>query len=134
MAAERTLYWIAVGLMALLLGHHFANKYDRCLADISTAVVDRFSLQAGHSLSRVEVALERVPTIAPDRVAVSPAETLFQSIQAKIRHPQAACARVEAQRARNMAMDEISQIWTICPRQRVRTADAGHHVPSDGTI
>ena len=96
MASQKALYWIAVGLMVLFLGNHFAIKYDRC---------PWISIQSNPVLAIVERALER--GFAPQRQLTPAVEAGFASIQAELAHQQAAYALLAAERARMMAMEQI---------------------------
>ena len=118
MASERALYWMAVGLMAVLLGNHFAAKYQSCLRD-SIAMV-----------------LERTPSLGSSELLTTPVEARLASLQANFAHQRAACALVEAERARVMAMEQIEagRVRGTCPRQNVRIVIPEPPVPSDGRI
>jgi hypothetical protein len=126
MASQRALYWIAVALMALFLGNHFAIKYDRCL---------RVAIQSS-PVRVVEQALAKTPDLAPARRMTSPVAAGFASMQAELAHQQAAYAILEAKRARIMAMEEIGQrqMRGICPRHGIRIAIPERPARTDGTI
>lgn len=48
MTSEKTLYWVAVALLAVFLGNHFANRYQgRCPADRAMATIQHLSSEAG---------------------------------------------------------------------------------------
>jgi hypothetical protein len=94
MASEKVLYWMAVAVMALFVGNHFAKKYDRV-------------------------------------------QEQFASMEAGMAHQQTACARVQAQHARMMALEQMQnmRVRVICPRRRVRVEiPQGRAVVHDGTI
>jgi hypothetical protein len=127
MASQKALYWIAVALMILFLGNHFAIKYDRCL---------RISIQSSPVLAMVERTLERTPDFASQQRLTPAVEAGFASMQAKMAHQQAAYAILAAERARMMAIEQIEQgrVGAICPRRGVRIAIPERPVASDGSI
>jgi hypothetical protein len=118
MASERVMYWMAVGLMALLLGNHFAAKYDRCLRESIAGV------------------LERTPNLPPPEIFTAPVAAQLASMQAKIAQERAACALVQAQRAQMMAMEQMEAVRPrgICPRQHVKIRIPEPPPPIEGSI
>ncbi|HXW92825.1 MAG TPA: hypothetical protein VEK33_19915 [Terriglobales bacterium] len=126
MVSERALYWIAVGLMAGLLGNHFANPYARSLR----------AANQGSALALVQRVVERAASFAPLGPGRSLLATRFASLQAQLAHQQAACARLEAERARTMAIEQIEsgRVRGICPRPRVRITAPEPSLPREGTI
>ena len=125
MVSQKALYWIAVALMVLFLGHHFTLKYDRCL---------RLSLESSPVPAMVERVLDQSPCFAARRLVVPPAEAGFASMQAEIARQQAGYALLEAERARILAMEQLGRVRGICPRQAVRIAIPERPVRDDGTI
>jgi len=118
MASERAMYWIAVGLMVLVLGDQFAAKYDRCLRESIAGV------------------LERTSTLASPDLFTAPVAAQLASMQAKIAQERAACAFVQAQRAQMMAREQIraDEVHGICPRQHLRIRVSETPVPTEGKI
>jgi hypothetical protein len=125
MVSQKALYWIAVALMILFLGNHFAIKYDRCL---------RVSLESSPVPAMVERVLDKSPCFAVRRLVTPPAQAGLASIQAEIAHQQAAYAVLEAERARILALEQMGRVQGICPRRGVRIAIHQHPVADDGTI
>jgi hypothetical protein len=125
MVSQKALYWIAVALMILFLGNHFALKYDRCL---------RVSLESSPVPAMVERGLDKSHGFAARRLVTPPAAAGFASMQAEIAHQQAAYALLEAERARILAMEQIGRVRGICPRRSVRLAIPERTVADDGTI
>ncbi len=121
MASEKTLYWLAVALMALLVGNHFANKYEgSCLADRAAAVVERLSGNATELFSLGQSMFAGSSRMVPE-VAMARVQGRFASMQAGIARQQAACARLQAQQARIMALQQMSQIRVICPARKYKS-------------
>jgi len=127
MASQKALYWIAVALMVLFLGNHFAIKYDRCL---------RVSHQSSPAVAMVERALARTPSFAPQRRLTPAVEAGFASMQAEMARQRTAYALLAAERSRMMAMERIEQgqMRAICPRRGVRIAIPERPPRSDGSI
>jgi len=136
MASEKAVYWLAVALMTISLGNHFANKYEGgCLADRAMATVQRLSSEAGHFLAMGQVAFGAAPRFSTPQVAMARVQSGFASMQADIARQQAACARLEAQHARMMAIEQMRNIRVICPRQRLSVeVPQVQVIPGDGTI
>ena len=120
MASEKMTYWVAVAIMSLLLGNHFANKYQgSCLADRATTAVQRLSGEANHLLAMGQMALAGTPSFAGSEMAMARVQSNFASMEAVMARQQAACARVQAQHARILALQEMQQVRVFCPRQRL---------------
>lgn len=136
MASEKTLYWVAVVVMAISVGNHFANKYDSgCLTSRAMATVQRLSSEAGHFLAMGQVAFGATPRFTTPQVAVARVQSGFASMQADIARQQAACARLEAEHARMIALEQMRNMRVICPRQRLNVvAPQVPAISRDGTI
>lgn len=136
MASEKTVYWVAVAVMAISVGNHFAKKYDGgCLTDRATAAVERLSTEANHLLAMGEMAFGATPRFSVPEVAMARVQSQFASMQAGIARQQAACARVQAQQARLMAFGQMQHLRVICPRQRLTVAvPRVPAIPNGGTI
>jgi hypothetical protein len=122
MASERAMYWMAVGLMGVLLGNHFIAKHDRCLRDA----------RAG-----AQSILERARNLAPPELLPVPFEAQLASMRAKLADQRAAFAVLQGQRAQMLAMEQIEagRVHGICPRQHVRIRiPETTSVPTGGTI
>ncbi|HZP61856.1 MAG TPA: hypothetical protein VFB28_00465 [Terriglobales bacterium] len=121
MASEKTFYWLAVAIMTVLLGNHFAAKYQRpCLADRAMAAVQQLSSSATEFLAMGQNAFAGSPRLVMPELAMARVQGRFASMQAGIARQQAACARLEAQRARMMVLQQMSQMRVICPRQAIQ--------------
>lgn len=136
MASEKAVYWLAVALMTISLGNHFANRYSGgCLADRAMATVQRLSAEADHFLAMGQVAFGAAPRFATPEVSMARVQSGFASMQANIARQQAACARLEAQHARMIALEQMRNMRVLCPRQRLNGVVPQVPVISrDGTI
>jgi len=135
MASEKTVYWVAVAVMAVFLGSHFANKYDGgCLANRAMAAVQQLSGEANHFLATGQVTFGSAPGFIAPEVAMARVQSGFASVQADMARQQAACARLQAQHGRLMAL-QMQHMRVVCPRQRVNVEIPQVAViPTDGTI
>ena len=137
MASERAIYWMAVGVVALLLGQHFVSRYDaRCLANRSLAAVQQLSGWTDRLMAMAESTLGRTaPQFLSTEAELAGIQTRFASLDSAIARQQAACARLQAEQARRMALQQVQQmrLEVICPRQRLRAVHLPA-TPDDGTI
>lgn len=121
MASEKALYWMAVGVAALFLGNHFANRYDgRCLADQSQAAVERLSREASHFMAMAGAMLGQAPLpLVPAETEVARIQSSLASVDTLMARQQAACARLEVERANMMSSQQLRQmrLEVVCPRQ-----------------
>jgi len=139
MVSEKTLYWAAVGLMVLVLGNHFAKRYEGCLSEISSVTTQQLADGAGHVLAMAQIALGRTPSFSGSEFAMARVQGRMASLQAVVARQQAACARVEARRAQMTVMRQFEnmQIGVTCPRQRLQVVVPAIPTPAiatDGTI
>ena len=123
MGSEKAWYWIALGVLALLVSNHFAARYEgeiRCLASRSLAAAEQVSGHATHFTAMAEAMLGRGDArFARAQATLARAETRVASVQAAIACREAAFARLQAERDRMTAMQELSGA-VICPRQNLR--------------
>ena len=126
MASEKALYWMAVGLVTLVMGNHFAAKMSgTCLSYRSRAAVARFSAEGSRLLAMAQVALDRNATrFDRAEAATAATETHMAAMQATLVRTQAAYARVETRRAQMMLEQQVQQVRlpVICPRPEVHIA------------
>jgi hypothetical protein len=138
MAFEKAGYWMAVGVLALFASNHFAARHDgevRCLVSRSLAAVQQASGHATRLLSVAEMMLGRGETrFARTQMTLACAQTRLASLQSVIAQHEDAMARVQAERARIVTMQQLHGI-VICPRQSLRTTiPESSSIRTDGTI
>lgn len=123
MASQKALYWMAVGVLALVMGNHFANKFEgSCLAYKVRAAAERMSGQSDHLMAVTEVMLGRTTTrFDRAQTALAMSQARLASVQTSFARRQAVCARVQAVRARMMVREQLEQmeIPVVAPRPRV---------------
>ena len=136
MASEKKIYWVAVAVMALFIGNHFASKYEGgCAAGRARAAVQQLSGEANHFLAMGQLTVGSAPRFLAPETAMARVQSGFASMQAEFARQQVACARLEAQHARMMALQQMQPMRVICPRQRVSVEIPQIPViPSVGTI
>lgn len=139
MASEKAMYWMAVGLVALSLGNHFVRGFDgRCLADRSLAAAQRLSGHASRIVAMTEFMLGG--TSLPQwrtQTEIVRMQAHFASVDIASVRQQAACARIEAEHERRMALQQVQQmrLEVLCPRQTLRlNVQPPPAVPREGTI
>lgn len=109
MTSEKTLYWIAVALLAVFLGNHFANKYQgRCLADRAMATIQHLSGQ----VSAVSRAMFQ-DNSKVFRLAMARMQGQFAAMEAAKARRQVACSRAQAQHARLMVLRRMQHIPVV---------------------
>ncbi len=123
MGSEKATYWIAVGVLAVVVGSNFAARHAdgvRCLADRSLAAVERVSGQGDRLVAMAEMMLGRGETrFARTQTTLAHAQTRLVSVQTAVACREAAFARIEAEHARIEAMQQLRGT-VICPRQNLR--------------
>jgi len=123
MGSEKAWYWIAVGVLALLVSNNFAARHEgeiRCLASRSLNIMERVSGPATHLLARTEMVLERGDgRFAQAQATLARAQSRMASVQATIACREAAFARLQAEHERLAAIQELRGA-VICPRQNLR--------------
>jgi hypothetical protein len=117
MASEKALYWMTVGLLTVVMGNHFINKFSgNCLADRSRAAVERITAEADHLMAMADVAMGRTSTrFDHAQMAMAMAQVRMASVQDQMARGEAAVARLEAGRARTVLMREMPAP-VACPR------------------
>jgi hypothetical protein len=123
MVSEKTTYWMAVGVLAVVVGSNFAARHVdgvRCLADRSLAAVDRVSGQGNRLMAMAEMMLGRGETrFARTQTTLAHAQTRLASVQTAVACREAGVARIQAEHARIEAMQQLRGT-VICPRQNLR--------------
>jgi hypothetical protein len=122
MASQKALYWMAVGLLALIMGNHFVSKFEgNCLAYKARAAADRISSKADRLMALADVMSGRTSTqIERAQTVMVMTQTRLASVQSGLTRQEAACARLEGSRARMMVLQQLEhvQIPVVCPRPR----------------
>jgi hypothetical protein len=139
MASEKATYWMAVGLLALFMCNHFANRFDgKCLASKAQVAAERISAQATHLMAMAEVAMGRTSTqFDRAQAAMAMAQVHMASMQTGFARRQAACARLQTSRAQALVQERMQQmqIQVVRPRPRVELLIAAPRmVPSQDPI
>ncbi len=124
MNSEKATYWIAVGVLALMVGNHFTTKVDaKCLTQRAVAAVQRLSVEGTRVMAMAQLALDRGTTsVARSQASFARMQTRFASAQTAVARQRIACARAQAAHERMMALQQMQvlRMQTICPRQTMR--------------
>jgi len=137
MAFEKVGYWIAVGVLALVVSNNFVVRHEndvRALASRSLAAVEQVSGHATRFMAVAEMMLGRGEArFAKTQTKLACAQTRLASVQSMLASREASLARVEAERARMVAMQQLGAS-VICPRERLRVVITEASMRADGTI
>ena len=129
MASEKSVYWVAVALMAVFVGNHFARKYEHSwIADRAIAAIQHLSAEADDFDSMTQPVFDG--NFGP-RLAMARRQGQFAAMEADLARREVVCSRIQAQRARMMALEQVLRMRALCPRQRM-TFEIPNH--PDGTI
>jgi len=132
MTSEKSVYWVAVALMAVFVGNHFAKKYEHsCIADRAIAAIQHLSSEADDFDSMTQPLFDGNFGFSAPRLAISRRQGQFAVMEADLARQKVACSRIQAQRARVMALEQMQRMRARCPRQTM-TFEIRNH--PDGTI
>lgn len=119
MVFEKTAYWMAVGLLALVVSNDLANRHAPNLSSLpnrSLAAVEAVAGDATRLLGRAEVMLGEGGThFVRSQTTLACFQTRLASVQRRIAQREAVMARVQAQRSRMVAMQQLRGI-ALCSR------------------
>jgi uncharacterized protein HemX len=123
MGSEKAWYWIAVGVLALLVTNGFAARHKDDLlrlAEQSQAAIEQASIPATRLMATAEAMLGRGESrFVRAQSGLAQAETRLASAQTEIECHQAAFARMQAEWARAVAIEQLRST-VICPRPNLR--------------
>ena len=138
MGSEKAWYWMAVGLLALLVSNHFAARHMsdvRCVVGRSLSAVEQVSGHASRVVAIAEMMMGRGESrFDHGQMALAGVQTRLASAQCVLARHQAAFARVQAEHERMLAMQQLRGT-AICPRQNLRIVIPERpSMRTDGTI
>lgn len=121
MIPEKALYWMAVGLMVMVGGNHFMKRLEGgCLGQRAMAAVERIS--GGPALAAIldntssqctraqaSVVRAQVRMVAAQARFAS-MQDRFASIQNRVARHDVVCARLQAEKARLMALQQVNEM------------------------
>ena len=121
MASEKATYWVAVGLLALLVGNHFAGQLDRlCLKGRALYTVERLSESAGSMADRTQGMFDRGSSrCARVQSRMAFAQSRLASVQTLLDRKEAALARAQAFREQRILILDQMRNPVRCPRHRI---------------
>jgi hypothetical protein len=121
MISEKALYWLAVGVMVMAGGNHFMKRLESgCLGQRTMAVVERIS--GGPAFAAIldntsSQCARAQASVVKARVRMSAAQARFASMQARFASIQnrvagrdVVCARLRAEKARLMALQQMNEM------------------------
>jgi len=111
MVFEKIAYWMAVGLLALIVSNNLATRHDLNVGSLpnrSFAAVEQLAGDATRLLGTAEVMLGQAGTrFARSQTTLACVQTRLASVQSRIAQREAVLARGQAQRARMVAMQQL---------------------------
>lgn len=111
MVFEKAAYWMAVGVLALLVSNNLASRHGLnagSLPNRAIAAVEQVAGDATGLLGTAEETLGRAGTrFAHSQTTLACFQSRLASLQSRIAQHQAVLARVEAQRARMVAVEQM---------------------------
>jgi hypothetical protein len=123
MASQKATYWMAVGLLALIVGNHFVSKISgTCLAYKARAAAERMSGRASSLMAVADVMLGRTSTrFDRAQAALAMSQARLASVQTNFARREAVCARVQAVRAQMMVREQLEEmeIPAVAPRAQI---------------
>jgi len=114
MITDKALYWMAVGLVALVAGNHLVSRFDsHCLGQRTMAVVERLS--GGPVFAAI---------LDNTSAQCVRAQTGFAKAQTTMARHEAGLARLQAERDRLMAVQQLQQmrLQIVAPTPNLRLA------------
>jgi len=124
MVFERTAYWMAVGVLALVVTNNLASRHGLNLGSLdvdslpnrSFATVEQIGGDATGLLGTAEQIVSRAGShFARSQRTLACLQTRVASVQSRIAQRQAVLARVQAQRARMVTMEQMRGV-ALCSR------------------
>ena len=131
MATEKTTYWVALGVAALLLGNHFVQKTEwNCYRVRALTAMERMSDSTNLMADRIQASLDQSSSRyeqVQSRVAY--AEARMASVQCLLAQKQASLERAQALREQRVMI--IERLRNSAPRQRIDFTVPRHPVAGD---
>jgi len=111
MVFEKTAYWMAVGVLAIIVSNNLVTRHDLSLGSLpnrSFAAVEQLAGDATGLLGTAEGMLGQAGThFTHSQSTLACLHTRLASVQSRIAQREAVLARIQAQRARMVAMEQI---------------------------
>jgi|SRR5579872_5640453 len=124
MVFEKAVYWMAVGVLGLVVSDNLASRHGLnlgspdagSLSNRSFATVEQIASEATRLLGTAEQIVSRAGThYARSQSTLACLQTRVASVQSRIAQPEAVLARVQVQRARMVAMEQMRGV-ALCSR------------------
>ena len=126
MVSEKSLYWLAVGVLSLAAINSTVSRSQDWMASLTDRSVDVAQRLSDHAMSAVDKAGILVAQSSPDSPRVQLATARVQGrlarVQAGIAARQACLARLQAQRVRMITVSAM-QHSVVCPRVQVHVSE-----------
>jgi hypothetical protein len=125
MASEKGIYWLAVGMIALLFGNSLAVRQHDLYPRLARRTLAAAEQVFDEATSYIDTAI--MASSQPGNRSTYPAfvaaraQVRLASVQAKLACGEARLARLEAHQERAMALAQLRGAVVVCPRQRLRS-------------
>jgi hypothetical protein len=132
MASEKALYWMSVGLLALVAGNSFLARHTAGLRSVARRSLVMAEMVSGHatgSLGRAEIVLgQRGMRFDHAQMAMACAQTRLAGVQAAMARHEGELANIETERASQAVLEELNR------ERQVIVVPEIHVLPDEGTI
>jgi hypothetical protein len=134
MVSEKSLYWVALGVLALAAINSAVSRHQDWIAsaaDGSLQVAQRVSDQAMRAIGQAGTVLGQTNTSSPRvQYAAARVQGRLSRVQARIALRQASLARVQAQQLRMVTLANMKHIL-VCPRVEVQVPEPDFEISDD---
>jgi hypothetical protein len=139
MVSEKSLYWVALGVLALGLSHSFVGRNSGCIrafAIRAAAVAQDLSVRAVDRVVMAEALLGRSQaTVAHTQAAVDRAQVRMAFVQTAVARRQAEMVRLQSERIQVITQEKVNRALARCPQKTVTVeVPPAPTAPDDGTI
>jgi hypothetical protein len=121
MASEKGIYWLAVGMMAVLFGNSLAvhqhDLYPRLARRTLAAAEQVFDEATSHIDTAIMASSQPGNRSTYPAFVAARGQTRLASVQAKLACGEARLARLQAHQERMMALAQVRSAMVVCPRQ-----------------
>jgi len=109
MVSEKSLYWISVGLLALVVTNNFTAKHEVAsrVSETATTLTQRILDRGMRYAAAVEVAFSPKPECPRAELAMAKAQAQLARVQMAVVCDRAALMRLQSDKAQLMALREL---------------------------
>jgi hypothetical protein len=139
MASAKGWYWIAVGVLALVVSNSFVNQHGDCLRSFAGRAAGMAQLLSAQALDRVamaEMMLGKSQTsFARTQTAVARVQVRIASVNTTLARHQVEMVRLQSEAVQRITSERVNRTLARCPRKAITIEIPQPPViPDDGTI